>query len=167
MTPTLVVTSNRLTQVLDAVEPDVRQRLEQSLGQLGKRIGDDAKSRAQAHIRFLGVKKPGSYVESIYGGLAKPKTRTRVTGFVRSGHPLAHLMEEGFTISDILIAARSGGGVMEFWGSLGLTYRQYIHRHETQVQAYPAINPAFEARRADVMAAFAAAAKGAAAEAHK
>jgi hypothetical protein len=48
VTPTLVVTSNRLTQVLDAVEPDVRQRLEQSLGKLGKRIGDDAKSRASA-----------------------------------------------------------------------------------------------------------------------
>ena len=167
MTPTLVVSTNRLTQVLDSVGPNVKARLEESLGRLGKEMASDARSRAQAHIRFIGAKKPGSYVASITGGLAKPKSKTRTTGYVRSGHPLAHLMEDGFNITDILIAAKNAGEVMAFWGSAGLMFREYVHRHATHVQAYPAIHPAFEARRADVMAAIDQAGRDAATEAHK
>lgn len=150
MIPTFKYDDHRLVEVLDKVGPNAEKLLEQRLAPLATEIASDARSRAQAHIRFLGAKKPGSYVQSIKGGVAHKKP-TRVTGYVRSGHPLAHLMEEGFTISDMMIVPKSGA-VMAFTGDAATVFARHVHRHQTVVPAYPAIFPAFEAKRNEIMA---------------
>jgi hypothetical protein len=143
------------TGIFYGLDQDVVKLLEVRLEPIAKEIGADAKSRAAAHIRFLGLVKPGSYVNSIYGALARQR-KNRALAFVRSGHPLAHLMEYGFTITDMMITVRNAR-VMKFAGvddsgRYAWMFRRSIHRHQTQVQPYPAILPAFEARRAEIMA---------------
>jgi hypothetical protein len=167
MIPTLVIDETHVTQVLDKIGPDVRQALTESLGQIAKSTEADARARAQAHIRFLGVKKPGTYAPSIKGGVAD-KGGSRITGYVRSAHPLAHLLELGFNITDLMIVPGTGkntsaqaGDIMKFAGDAGDVFRAVVHRHATTVPPYPAIYPAFEAARPDIMDAFDKAAKGA------
>jgi hypothetical protein len=157
MIPTLVVDEKRLTQVLDGMAPAVRERLIETLEPIAAEIQADAKARAEEHIRYLGSKNPGSYVESIQHGVAAKRER-KVTGYVRSGHPLAHLLEDGFTIKDMMIQS-ADGGVMAFQDELGMHFARDVHRHETKVKAYPAIRPAFEARRDDILAALEAVAR--------
>lgn len=152
MIPTASVSAGSLLEVLDRVGPDIQRRLEQRLGTIATEMAADARGRAAAHIRSWGAKNPGSYVTSIKGGLAKKKSPTRATGYVRSGHPLAHLLEYGFTISDIMIQAKAAD-VMAFAGDAGEVFRKLVHRHATKVPPYPAIGPAFEARRAEIVAA--------------
>ena len=158
MIPTVKYDDRRLFEVLYKVGPNAEKLLEQRLAPLAQQMESDARSRASAHIRFLGSKKPGTYVPSIKGGLAHKKP-TRVTGYVRSGHPLAHLMELGFKISDLMIVPGTGkgttsslGALMAFAGDAGDVIRAAVHRHQTVVPAYPAIFPAFEAKRNEIMA---------------
>lgn len=149
MNPTLFVDDTRALQYLDRIGPGVEATLDAVLRPLAQEIAADARSRAAAHIRYLGARNPGSYVASITGDISR-KRPTRVTGYVRSGHPLAHLMEKGFKITDMEIYAKNVDK-MAFEGSAGMVYRRHIHRHETQVPAYPAILPAFEARRGEIL----------------
>ncbi len=89
------------------------------------------------------------------------KEHGSVIGWLRNPNQLAHLFENGFTISDILIATKTANGVMAFeMAGVGQLYRQYVHRHETKVPAYPAIHPALAAHAADVREAAQTAAEG-------
>ncbi|MDR3495293.1 MAG: hypothetical protein P4L82_11895 [Ancalomicrobiaceae bacterium] len=144
------IDETHLIERLAEIGPNVREKLARELGGIVDGMVADARQRAQAHIRFLGAKKPGSYVASITGGVAQ-KRKSRVTGFVRSGHPLAHLMELGFQITDMEIAA-SAASVMAFEGDAGMVFATHVHRHATTVQPYPAILPAFEAKKGEIAA---------------
>jgi hypothetical protein len=158
--PTLFVDDRRLLQVLDGVEPAVAQALKDELFVIAKAMQAQARERAQAHIRFLGARKPGSYVQSIKGDVST-KRPNRVTGYLRSGHPLAHLMEDGFNITDMTIVPGTGknttariGAIMKFAGDAGEVFVKAVHRHATKVPPYPAIYPTFEAMQNDIRAAF-------------
>ncbi len=82
----------RLAARLDKITPDVRDALKAALAPLAGELAAEARGLAAAHIRYLG-KKPGQYLASIYGGAFDKGSR--VCGFVRSGDPLAHLLEYG------------------------------------------------------------------------
>ena len=160
MIPTLFADDRRLLQVLDGVDPAVAQALKDELWVIAKAMESEARDRAQAHIRFLGAKSPGSYVQSIKGGVST-RRGTRTTGYVRSGHPLAHLMEGGFNITDMMIVPGTGkntlaqiGAVMKFAGDAGDVFLKAVHRHATKVPPYPAIYPAFDSLKGDIHAAF-------------
>ena len=163
------VDDDRAMARLENVAPKARESLASSLRDLADEIAADARSRAQSHIRFLGVKAPGSYVQSIQGGVSEKDKQ--IVGYVRSGHPLAHLMELGFQISDWLIVPGTGknttssaGAIMAFAGQGGTVFSHYVHRHATRVQPYPAMLPAFEAARGDIETALQSALNQAASE---
>ena len=137
---------------LEQVAPDAREALKDALRDLETAIAADARDRASAHIHYLGAKAPGSYVESIHGGVSE-KDRS-IVGYVRSSHPLAHLMELGVKPHDILPSAAK---VLHFEGSAGEVFAKYVH--DPGMQPYPAMIPAFEAARGDIEATLEAAVK--------
>jgi hypothetical protein len=115
----------------------LKERLVEALRPIEQAILDDAMQRAVAHFHTVGA-KPGLYLAAFSGGVKE--TDRGVVAWVRNPNPLAHLLEYGFTISDLLIEAN---GVMAFdMQGVGTLYRSEVHRHETKVQAYPAIRPA-------------------------
>lgn len=116
----------------------------------------DARSRALGHFHSVGA-KPGLYLAGFGGGV---KTRpSGVVAWMGNSNSLSHLFEYGFTISDMKIVAKDVNGLMKFAGDTGDVYRHAVHRHETKVQPYPNILPAFEARQADILEAAQQAAK--------
>jgi hypothetical protein len=133
---------------IERLVPSMHDALVAYLGNIAREIETDAQARARGHIRFLGAKNQGSYVSSITSGVSDREDR--VTGYVRSGHPLAHLLEFGFTISDMTIYA-SAADVMAFDGGAGTVFAKHVHRHATKVQPYPAIHPAFEDHKAEIL----------------
>jgi hypothetical protein len=135
----------------DHMGPRVREMLVEALTPIADAMLADARGRAEAHIHSTGA-KPGLYLDSIQGGVAdKPG---EVVGWVRSANPLAHLLEYGFTISDMTIEA-SAGAVMKFeMPGAGELYRREVHRHEIRVRPYPAIRPALDDFAAAIEAAF-------------
>lgn len=149
----LKIDTTRITARLEAMGPNVHQALVRALDPLAQSIAGTARDNASAHIRFLG-KNPGKYLSSIYGGVSDKDKR--VTGYVRSGNPLAHLLESGFTISDIVI---DPGDIMTFEGDAGQVFARVVHRHETQVKPYPALTPAFEAHAGEIEGALTGAVK--------
>jgi len=141
---------------LEGVPQRVRERFAELLKPIEAAMLADARERALAHFHSVG-KKPGLYLGAFAGGVSEKPSG--VVGWVRNANPLAHLLEYGFTISDLMIAA---SGVMAFEAEgVGELYRREVHRHATPVQAYPAIGPAFDAHKADVRAAAEQAAAGA------
>ena len=147
------VDDDRAMARIEDVAPKAREALADSLRDLADEIAGDARSRAQSHIRFLGKKAPGSYVQSIHGGVSEKDKQ--IVGYVRSSHPLAHLMELGFQITDYMILAKPGGVLAD--PDTGTVYGKFVHRHATSVRPYPAILPAFEAARSDIETALEAA----------
>jgi len=134
----------------DGLADKVRQRFAGSIKRTEEAILAEARANAVAHFHSVGA-KPGVYLASFSGGVKE--TNGSVIGWVRNGARLAHLMEDGFTISDLMIQAK--GGVMAWMeaNSVAALYRREIHRHATPVQAFPAIRPAFEAHKAEIEAA--------------
>lgn len=92
------VDATAISAHLASIDADVEAALIEALKPLASSLAGEARSAAEAHIRFLG-KKPGQYLASIYGGtFAKQGQLGRIVGmFVRSGNPLAHLLEHGTT----------------------------------------------------------------------
>jgi hypothetical protein len=135
---------------LDEIGPRVHDLLVGEMRTLADAMQEDARSRAIAHFHSVG-KKPGLYLDSIRGGVSDKKTR--VSGYVRSANPLAHLLENGFTISDLLIEAAKGGVMAFEVETVGTLYASTVHRHSTEVKAYPAIHPAFDAAKPAIEAA--------------
>ena len=125
---------------LDVKVDDHKAYVEQSMLQ-------DARSKAVDHFHSTG-KQPGLYLAAFSGGVSKKETK--VVGWVRNNSPLAHLLENGFTISDLLIDSNN---VMAFQSGVQELYAYAVHRHATKVQAYPAIGPAFEAHKGEVITA--------------
>ena len=151
------VTASSVTARMDAMTQDVRATLKSSLGSLAKEIAAEARAVAAAHIRLLSKEKPGTYLPSIYGGVSG-RVPTRTTGYVRSGHPLAHLLEYGFTYKDQIILPNVKKA-LAFEGAAGKVITRRVHREELRVQAYPAIRPAFLAAESEIRATMEAAAK--------
>ena len=135
---------------LEAIGPDARAALKSAVGPLVAEILGDARSRAEAHIRFLGG-KPGAYLASIGGGVSE-KNSTRVIGYVRSGSPIAHLLEFGAHTPphDILPKVAN---ILAFQGDAGMVFAHAVHSPGATIPAYPAITPAFAARANDVVEA--------------
>lgn len=159
MTFNLIVDDKRVSVLLDQIGPGVRESMKADFAPIVQAMESDARARAAAHIHSLG-KNPGKYAASIKGGVSV-KNPNRVTGYLRSGSPLAHLMELGFTIKDMIITA-VGGSAMKFEGEAGVMFAHAVHRHQTTVKPYPAIFPAFEAQRGAIDAALTKAAATAA-----
>ena len=151
------VDDDRAMARIENVAPNARRALAESLRDLADAIAGDARGRASAHIRYLGAKAPGSYVASIQGGVSE-KDR-KIVGYVRSGHPLAHLMELGAGPHDILPKAAQ---VLAFAGPAGVVFARHVH--SPGMRPFPAILPAFEAARDEIGAALQAAVADAASE---
>ena len=118
----------------------VKDALLKALKPLADNMASDAMDRALAHIRFQG-KKPGQYLASIYGGVSD--NNGRVIGYVRSGNPLAHLLELGATTPahDIMPKAAD---VLAFDGDAGTVFAKIVHSPGAVIPPYPAIKPAFD-----------------------
>lgn len=142
MAPLLTVNDTRVTVHLDEIGPRVRARLFDVVTALEEAMTADARARAAAHIRFQGT-KPGQYLASIVGGVST-KTQNRITGYVRSGHPLAHLLEYGAHTPAHEILPKVAD-VLAFMGDAGMVFAKAVHHPGATIPAYPAINPAFEA----------------------
>jgi len=153
--PMLIEDTGKLAAQLETLGPDVRAALEEKLKPIASRMTSDAQARAQAHIRFLGA-KPGAYVASIKGGVASKESR--VVGWVRSGHPLAHIMEDGAQTPPHEIAA-SIAKMLHFEGSAGEVFAKLVHHPGASIPAYPAIYPAFAALADEARTAIEAAVK--------
>ena len=67
----------------------------------------------------------------------------RVIGYVRSGNPLAHLLELGATTPahDIMPKAAD---VLAFDGDAGTVFAKIVHSPGAVIPPYPAIKPAFD-----------------------
>lgn len=129
----------------DAIGPGVRELLAQELRPIVDEMVDDARSRAVDHFHSLGA-KPGLYLASIHGGVKEQSFR--VSGWMRSSNPLAHLLELGFTIRDWMIESKT---LMAFeLPDIGEVFAREVHRHATKVKPYPALFPAFEALQGEI-----------------
>jgi hypothetical protein len=134
---------------LEAVGPKARQALKDALTPIAPAMQSDARDIALAHIHSVG-KKPGQYLASIRGGVTDKGYA--IVGWLRTPSPLGHLLELGFTISDLMIEAKAGG-VMAFEAGGVSKFVRFVHRHATAVKPYPAIGPAFTRHRAEILAA--------------
>lgn len=143
----------------DRIGPNVHQVLVDRMTPLAQEIAADARSRALAHIHFLGI-KPGAYVASIYGGISDKQNS--VVGFVRSSSPLAHLLEFGAKTPahDILPKVAA---VLAFQGDAGTVFARAVRSPGATIPPYPAIYPAFEAVSGQIEAALTEAVRDAAA----
>jgi hypothetical protein len=144
------VDTARIDAHLDRIGPDLEQALLQALKPLSSSMADEARSAAASHIRFLG-KKPGQYLASIYGdAFAKEGELGRVVGgFVRSGSPLAHLLEHGAHTPPHEILP-SAADVLAFDGSAGEVFARAVNHPGATIPAYPAIEPVLAARQSEV-----------------
>ena len=142
------VNSGNLTQRLESIGPKVRVALKGVLGPLAKAIEGDAKARASAHIHFIGLKKPGSYLESIKGGVADKGPK--VTGYVRSGHPLAHLLEFGANTPAHEILPSASSVLAFLMPGAATVFAKAVKHPGAVIPPYPAIYPAFDARKGQI-----------------
>ena len=141
--------SSRLTERLETLGPDLRTALENELAPVATGVTRAARALARAHIRFLGV-KPGAYLESIQGGVSTKEKA--VLGYVRSGSPLAHLLEGGAHTPPHKITPLNA--VALSWNSAaGQVFAKIVNDPGATIPAYPALSPAFDDARRDIEAA--------------
>ena len=159
MIPTLIINESRIVARLDAIGPSVRQKLVEVLTPLANEMAADARRIASAHIRFAGVNKDGSstagqYLNSIYGGVST-KSATRVTGYIRSDNNIAHLLEFGVKdTKDFYIQNKTNSGKFLLANELlGMVFGKTVNHHGFSIPAYPALGPAYEARKSEIKTA--------------
>ena len=140
----------------DQIGPDVKQALLTLSAEIAREIEDAARGFAIAHFHSVGA-KPGLYLAGFKSGTYDKQSR--VGGWVNNANPLAHLLEYGFTISEMTITAAN---LMAFEGDAGTVFAKYVHRPETEVPAYPALHPAFDEAKAAIGPRLAAAGREAA-----
>jgi hypothetical protein len=145
----MTVDASHAVERITRMTPDIREALTRSLGQIAANVAADARARAQSHIHVLGL-KPGAYVDSIKGGVAVKENR--VTGYVRSGSPLAHLLEFGANVPPHEILP-SIAQALAFDGGAGTVFAAVVHSPGAAIPPYPAIYPAFEAAKPHIEAA--------------
>ncbi len=153
----LRVDTTRFVARLDKITPDIREALRRALGPLAREISADARDRAEAHIRYVG-KKPGQYLASIYGGTFDQGER--LGGYVRSGDPLAHILEHGASVPAHEILP-STADVLAFDGGAGTLFAKSVNSPGATIPPYPAIEPAFTAAKGQIEAELTRAVKGA------
>ena len=157
-TLTVQITDNA-TDRLGNIGPNARTALLRVLRPLAQEIGDDVRGRAAAHIHTVGT-KPGIYLASIQQGVYDKGSR-RIGAFVRSGSPLAHLLEHGAKPPAHAIVAKTGDALM-FTGSAGEVFRRAVQHPGAIIPSYPAFEPALEEHRTEIIDALTAAVKQAA-----
>ena len=147
--PTITVrVEDHATDRLGKIGPTAHDALERAIRGLTPELYADVVSRAAGHIHIVGT-KPGAYLASIaMGYYDKGK---RMGGFVRSGSPLAHLLEAGANPPPHEIAA-SAAGVLAFQGDAGTVFRRAVQHPGAHIPPYPAFGPAIEAHRAEIEA---------------
>src|SRR5258708_3314385 len=166
----LEIDSHRAIVRLGAIGPNVRAALAAAIGPKVAEVLADARSRAAAHIRYLGG-DPGAYVDGIVGGVTTKGDK--ITGYIRSDKPTVHfkgrdvplavLMEYGATVPAHDIAA-SVAQVLHFTGSAGEVFARAVHSPGATIPPYPAIFPAFLAAKGGIEQALTGAVKGGAAK---
>ena len=134
---------------IEALLPNIRAALVDALGPIAQAMASDARQIALDHIRYEGT-KPGAYLASIYGGTFDKDSI--VGGFVRSGSPLAHLLEYGATTPPHEIMP-SAADALAFEGPAGTVFAKHVSSPGATIPAYPAITPAFADMRDAVEAA--------------
>jgi hypothetical protein len=134
--------SERILERLDSLGPDLRAALAEEFTPIAVGMTRAARGAAQAHIRYLGT-KPGAYLASIQGGVASKESK--VVGYVRSGSPLAHLMEGG--VGPHRIAAKNARA-LSWMGASGRVFAKLVN--DPGAAAFPALAPAFDDARADI-----------------
>jgi len=154
-----VVIADRASGPNEHLLPGVREALKKALDPLQQRLTQDVRARALAHIHTTG-KKPGLYLASIYGGVSD-KTH-RVSGYVRSSNPLAHLLEYGVADTGAHDILPNVARVLKFMGDAGAVFARLVHHPGANIPAYPAFGPALEARKAEIEATLTQAAETAA-----
>ena len=130
----------------DSFPEKLRQRLKSSLKAEALAIASDARARAAAHIHLYG-KKPGAYLGSIYGGATADAKK--VMGWVRSGSPLAHLMEGGAN-RPAHEEYPKAGDVLAFYPDAAAVFARHVSIPANRMSPFPAIVPAFEAAKGDI-----------------
>ncbi len=136
----LIVDDSRLIARLDRITPDVHAALAKALGPLAQEIAAD--------VRALARRKTGQFLASIYGGVFDKGER--IGGYVRSGDPVAHLLEEG-TGERFRATMRSAREVL---GALGTG-------STGAMPPFPAFGQAFEGAEGRIRDAIEGAVKGA------
>jgi len=154
---TITVTDNA-TDRLGNIGPSARQALLNVLRPLAQEMGNDVRGRAADHIHTVGT-KPGAYLASIQQGVYD-KDR-RIGGFVRSGSPLAHLLESGAHPPPHQIQAKAAQA-LAFTGDAGMVFRRAVQHPGATIPPYPAFGPALEAHRTEIADALTNAVKDAA-----
>jgi len=144
----IVRVADSATDALGRIGPGARAALVKALGPLAAAMTQDVRGRAVAHIHTLG-KKPGLYLASIHGGVSDKGAR--LSGYVRSGSPLAHLLEYGATTPPHDILARAGK-VLAFLAGAETVFRRLVHHPGASIPAYPAFGPAMAANKAHIEA---------------
>ena len=145
--PTFTITvTETATDRLGNIGPSAKQALDRVLRPLTQELYGDVLERAAAHIHTVG-KKPGAYLASIQmGQYDKGK---RMGGYVRSGSPLAHLLEGGAKPPLHTITA-STASVLAFNGDAGMVFRRAVQHPGATIPPYPAFKPAMEAHRTEI-----------------
>jgi hypothetical protein len=157
--PTIRVTvTDNATDRLGHIGPDARQALLSVLRPLTQEMYADVLERAGDHIHTVGT-KPGAYLASIYMG--QYDKGDRIGGFVRSGHPLAHLLESGAHPPPHEIDAKTAMA-LAFPGDAGTIFRRSVQHPGATIPPYPAFGPAMEAHRTEITDALADAVRNAA-----
>jgi len=156
-TLTVKITDNA-TDRLGNISASARQAIDRVTRSITPAIYQDVLGRALEHIHTQGP-KPGLYAASIQFGYYD-KDR-RLGGFVRSGSPLAHLLEHGAKPPAHAIVAKAGDALM-FTGSAGEVFRRAVQHPGAVIPPYPAFEPALEEHRTEIIDALTAAIKQAA-----
>ena len=134
---------------LDGALPAAADAIEKALKPVARAMATAAQSSALAHIRYEGT-KPGQYLASIYGGTFK--SPGVVGGYVRSGNPLAHLLEFGAHPPPHEILP-SAADVLAFLDGFYQVFAKSVHSPGATIPAYPALRPAFEGAEGDIRSA--------------
>jgi hypothetical protein len=145
--PTISVTvTDNATDRMGRIGPTAHEALDRAIHGLTPELYADVLGRALEHIHTQGP-KPGLYAASIqFGYYDKGK---RMGGFVRSGSPLAHLLELGAKPPPHEIRA-SAASVLAFSGDAGTVFRRAVQHPGATIPPYPAFGPAMDAHRAEI-----------------
>jgi hypothetical protein len=139
----VTVEGERAFAILDTFSPQVRTAFASKLRTIEETILTAARSSAAAHLRYVGKKSPGSYLAAFWGDVRE--NGPNVIGFVRNGHPLSHLMEDGANAHEILPKAAD---VLAFEGSAGMVFSKHVH--SPGMKPFPALFPAFDAHKHEI-----------------
>lgn len=156
-----VQVTNNATDRLGRIGPNVRQALLAAARPLAQEVYSDVLGRAAGHIHTQGT-KPGLYLASIAMGIYDKGQR--LGGFVRSGSPLAHLLELGANPPAHSIEPEAAHA-LAFTGDVGMVFARSVQHPGARIPPYPAFQPAMEARKDEIRNALSEAMRKAAREA--